>query len=54
MNSKNQRIIGYLIVIAGILALTVPKLRSQTTGQRSGRALSAQLQHFFWRHAQRG
>ncbi len=36
MNSKNQRIIAYLVVIAGIVALTVPKLRSQTTGNDQG------------------
>ena len=40
MNSKNQRIIVYLIVIAGIVALTVPKLRSQSTGS------SDQGEHF--------
>ena len=32
MNSQNKRIIAYLVVIVGIIALTIPTLRSQVAG----------------------
>jgi hypothetical protein len=36
MNSQNKRTIAYLIVIVGIIALTVPTLRSQAAGNDQG------------------
>ncbi|HEY2498188.1 MAG TPA: DUF4097 family beta strand repeat-containing protein [Candidatus Angelobacter sp.] len=33
MNSANQRTIGLLIVVLGIIALAIPRLRSQSTGK---------------------
>ena len=34
MTPQNQRTIGWLVVIVGIIALAAPRLRSQGTQQR--------------------